>query len=124
MYLNQFFSSVFTIEDPIIPEPTNLNVAQQLTDVELPAMIIHEKICSLEKSSAFGPDRIGTRLLQEGVDVLCVPMSIIFERSLREGVVPSDWRQAHVTPIFKGGSKMQPGNYRPVSLTCIVCNTR
>ena len=35
--------------------------------------------------------------------------------------MPDDWRRANVTPIFKFGSKMSPGNYRPVSLTCIIC---
>ena len=28
---------------------------------------------------------------------------------------------ADVTPIFKKGSKSNPGNYRPVSLTSCVC---
>jgi len=37
--------------------------------------------------------------------------------SLESGVVPADWKDANVTPIFKKGSKSQVGNYRPVSLT-------
>ena len=32
-----------------------------------------------------------------------------------------NWKRGNITPIFKSGSKMTPGNYRPVSLTCIVC---
>ena len=32
-----------------------------------------------------------------------------------------DWKVANVTPIFKKGSKAMPGNYRPVSLTCVLC---
>ncbi|CAJ0963706.1 unnamed protein product [Ranitomeya imitator] len=36
------------------------------------------------------------------------------------GSVPQDWRIANVVPIFKKGSKSEPGNYRPVSLTSIV----
>ena len=32
-------------------------------------------------------------------------------------MLPSDWRQAHITPIFTKGSKTSPTNYRPVSLT-------
>ena len=46
---------------------------------------------------------------------------VIFQRSLNEGFVPSDWKLANVTPIFKKGFKFEPGNYRPVSLTSILC---
>ena len=37
------------------------------------------------------------------------------------GQVPSDWKVANVTPIYKKGSKAEAGNYRPVSLTSICC---
>jgi len=47
------------------------------------------------------------------------PLSIIFERSWRTAEVPTDWRKANVTPIFKKGKKEDPGNYKPVNLTSI-----
>ncbi|CAJ0929619.1 unnamed protein product [Ranitomeya imitator] len=40
--------------------------------------------------------------------------------SIASGSVPQDWRIANVVPIFKKGSKSEPGNYRPLSLTSIV----
>ena len=42
-------------------------------------------------------------------------------KSLSEGKLPSAWKIAEVKPIFKKGDKSNPGNYRPVSLTPIVC---
>jgi hypothetical protein len=42
---------------------------------------------------------------------------------MKEGKIPDDWRRANVTPLFKKGSKFVPGNYRPVSLTSVVCKT-
>ena len=40
---------------------------------------------------------------------------------MSEGSVPQKWKCANVTPIFKKGSKLNPGKYKPVSLTCIIC---
>ena len=49
------------------------------------------------------------------------PLAIIFRKSLDEGEVPKGWKVAEVTAIFKKGSVANAGNYRPVSLTSIVC---
>jgi hypothetical protein len=46
---------------------------------------------------------------------------MIYTKSMEEGAVPSDWKEANVTPIFKTGAKSQPSNYRPVSLTSVAC---
>jgi hypothetical protein len=41
---------------------------------------------------------------------------------LDDGEVPEAWREANVAPLFKKkGSRLIPGNYRPVSLTSVPC---
>ena len=47
----------------------------------------------------------------------------LFRKSLDTGEVPYDWRHAAVVPLHKGGSKSSAANYRPVSLTSVVCKT-
>ena len=37
--------------------------------------------------------------------------------NILSGEVPDDWKKGYVTPIYKKGTKEDPGNYRPVSLT-------
>ena len=39
--------------------------------------------------------------------------------SLKEGKVPREWKRADMLPIYKGRNKVEPLNYRPVSLTSI-----
>ncbi len=70
---------------------------------------------------AAGPDGIGPRVLQELQQEMAPALAAVFTKSMEEGVVPADWRDANVTPIFKKGAKSSPSNYRPVSLTSVSC---
>ena len=74
-----------------------------------------------KKESAAGPNEIGPRLLQELEGAAAAALTIIFRASVESGVVPDDWRRVNLAPIFKKGSKLNPGNYRPVSLTSVCC---
>ena len=80
--LNKFFVSVFTVENPDLPEHVNEDIPEKLTDVSFPPESITNKIKKLKTTSALGPDRVGPRVLQEAVDILCVPLSTVFMRSL------------------------------------------
>ena len=38
-----------------------------------------------------------------------------------EGIVPHDWKCANISPLFKKGNRNLADNYRPVSLTSLIC---
>ena len=42
-------------------------------------------------------------------------------KTLEEGHIPDDWRSAFISAIFKKGARKLAENYRPISLTSIVC---
>ena len=58
---------------------------------------------------------------QEIVEQISTPLAKLFNLSLKEGIVPSEWKEANITQLFKNGLRNKPENYRPVSLTSVVC---
>ena len=68
-----------------------------------------------------GVDGIPPKLLMETVEQIRIPLARVFNLSLKEGVVPFEWKEANIIPLFKKGSRNKSENYRPVSLTSVIC---
>nr|XP_047129634.1 uncharacterized protein LOC105845176 [Hydra vulgaris] len=49
------------------------------------------------------------------------PLTLIYNKALSEGSTPLAWKQSHITPLFKKGSRLDAANYRPVSITSVPC---
>jgi len=45
----------------------------------------------------------------------------LLDITMNNGTLPGDWKRATVIPIHKGGVRSLVTNYRPVSLTSVVC---
>ena len=72
-------------------------------------------------NKSFGPDEIHPMMLKELAGDFAEPIAALFNMSINDGVLPEDWKTAFVSPIFKKGAKNIAGNYRPITLTCILC---
>lgn len=77
----------------------------------------------LNENKSQGPDQMHPRVLKELRKQISKPITDIFNKSLMDGKLPSNWKEANITAIFKKGSKSEAGNYRPVSLTSIIGKT-
>ena len=120
--LNEQFSSVFTRESvESLSTSSMMGSSAVLDNINVEPGIIRSLILKLNDRKATGPDEIHARVLKEGIDSISVALRLIFDRSLRFAEIPQDWKLANVTPIFKKGRKDDASNYRPVSLTCVVC---
>ena len=83
--------------------------------------MVKKGIQSLDPTKAFGPNEIHPKMLKELVGYVSEPLAVVMNKTLENGSLPDDWKLAHVTPIFKKGVKNIAVNYRPISLTSIVC---
>jgi hypothetical protein len=99
-----------------LPLPTHL-----LTNISFPIFKVEKLLTLCDPGGSPGPDGIHPRVLKECASVLALPYSILFSSSFATGHLPSSWKQAIIHPIYKGGSRHDPGNYRPISLTSIPC---
>ena len=116
-----FFSSVFTTENL-----SNIPVFNSKSDVLIDKINVSVKdmedaLRTLNVNKSSGPDGLHPRVLKELSTVLSYPLKLLFDKTIAQGKLPSQWKVAEVRPIFKKGNKTSPGNYRPVSLTPIIC---
>ena len=83
--------------------------------------MIAKKMLKMKDNKSPGVDGIPPKLLKETVEQISTPLAKLFNLSLEERIVPSEWKEANITPLFKKGSRNKPENYRPGSLTSVVC---
>lgn len=74
----------------------------------------------LDTNKAPGPDGISNWILKECCNQLVDKIHCLIRLSLMQGKIPKDWKRANIVPIFKGGNRENPLNYRPVSLLSVV----
>ena len=67
-----------------------------------------------------GPDGVSNWILRECSEQLVDKIHSIIRMSLSESRVPKEWKKANIIPIYKGGIKEEPLNYRPVSFRSVV----
>ena len=110
--LNEYFSSVYTrCNDP--PPSKEPSGTTKLSDIEVNEQIVKDEIDRIHEFSAPGPDNMTNKLILELKSEIAKPWAALFRKSLDDAHIPDEWRLSNVTPVYKKGSKAEPGNYRP-----------
>ena len=117
--LNRHFSSVFTTEDTsYVPTVNEYNITV-MDPIKISPTGVAELLSNIKPFKASGPDNIPAYLLKELASQIAPSLTVVFQASLNQCKLPTEWKVAHVVPVFKKGSKSSPNNYRPISLTCL-----
>ena len=123
--LNGYFSSVFTKEDisslPVADAKFQGAKSDYLGPLVVTPELVAKKIKAMKDNKSPGVDGIPPKLLMETVEQISIPLARVFNLSLKEGVVLFEWKEANIIPLFKKGSRNKSENYRPVSLTSVIC---
>ena len=112
-HLSQNFFLMIVLTTCIPMKPFKISVSCTEVDVE-------KLLLGLNTNKACEPDGITTRMFRESASIIAPSLSKIFNISLKLGKLPSEWKSANITPVFKKGVKESVTNYRPISLTCLV----
>ena len=120
--LQNHFSSVYSdpsCEEVQGPQFDSPHIEELMTDeaLDFTTEDVEAAIKELKNNSAPGPDGVPAVLLKNCSQALAGPLTSMWKRSFREGVVPAFYKMSLVSPLHKKGDKITPGNYRPVSLT-------
>ena len=124
--LLDFFGSVFTRES-LGPLPNNCYSARNESEPIAKVTILDDDVAkhlakvNIYKSS--GPDDIHPKLLKALANnqQFVAATGELFRKCADSGTIPSMWKEANVVALHKKGPKNLASNYRPVSLTCILC---
>ena len=108
------------MDPPTIPSEY-LTITPVLSDTDISLNGILKLLTNLKPGKAAGPDKLRPLLLKELRSEIAPIIKVNFQKTLETGQTPAEWCRANVTPIFKKEDKSLGVNYRPISLTCILC---
>ena len=114
--LNAQFSFVFTEEDTEnLPQLNKWYASLSILNVS--AIGVEKLLLNLNASKAAGPDKLSGKLLKATPHEIAA----VLQRSINEGTLSQAWKEATISLVYKKECKSNSANYRPVSLTCIIC---
>ena len=123
--LAQFFQSVHCNEEfgPLFEECYKSEVNGVMSDLSVSEEDVKLLLSNLNVGKSMGPDEIHPKILKflSTNAGFVAALTLLFNKCIKDEKIPEIWKTATVIPLHKKGSIHLPSNYRPVSLTCILC---
>ena len=99
--INNHLSSFSQTQDPIRLQDLPAYLTAQFNLPEIQPWETHYELGKISVSKTGGPDDLPARILKEFAYELRVHVTNILNSSFKQGVVPSQWKQANVIPVPK-----------------------
>ena len=103
-----------------VPEDIN-PICPAMAEIKIDLNGVLKLLSNLKPDKAAEPDSIKPVVLKQLKMEIAPAICLLFEKTLQTGQLPSEWIKNASLSLFKKGDKTEPSNYRPISLTCILC---
>jgi len=100
--------------NPVTETPNN--TVFSLSDSPVTRTEIMDAISQLQSKKSEDMYNISMHTIKQFVSALIEPLYHLIYKSFETGSLPEQLKIAKIVPIFKGGDKLLPDNYRPISL--------
>lgn len=94
---------------------------EYVEDVDVSEESVLQAITEMKCKWSGSPEGLPAGFYKRAAHGLAKPLSMLYRKSLDEGVVPALYKTAWVAPVHKKGVRADPLNKRPVSLTAVSC---
>jgi hypothetical protein len=115
--LNSYYASVFSCEQTF----SQIQSAHSGELFTINLNVIRKRLAAIRRSKSIGPDGVPGDILKLGGEAMIPYLARLLEITINNATITSDWKKAIVFPIYKAGDRSEVTNYRPVSLTSVVC---
>ena len=115
------FKSAFSSDNDNLPPNTKATNAPPIQPIKISSQGIAKLLSDLQPHEAPGPDCIPNTVLKSCTNNIAPALSLIYQRSLDTGTLPSYWLTANISAAFKKGDRHLAENNRPISLTSVPC---
>ena len=112
--------TIFNEQNALIPNLSTATVNTPLNNIELSPLEVESVLQTFPVAKASDPNSLSNRLLRELSKDLSSSYCSLFNQSLCQGIVPSLYKEASVSPIPKKGDLSDVSNYRLISLLNLV----
>ena len=97
-----------------------LNLKNKFSFSRVSEETVHKIIQNFDVKKAAGIDNVSAVFLKDGAEFLVRPITQLCNLSISTSSFPDDCKSAKLLPLHKKGSKLDPKNYRPISLLPLI----
>ena len=119
---NKFYSNIAPKLDDSLPQcnkdPLSYLRGNYNESLVLPIIVDEDiiKVIKSLKNKKNNIHEVPIELIKDNAAEIAVPLTCLFNNSIRSGVFPECLKKSTVIPLYKSGPKSDPSNYRPISL--------